>query len=187
MIKSVSATNQSYQICQFGLSYKPKTSDRIFYLPVSTIGCDPPILNRNHLHDIISDLFDGKPTTPGTDPNTPDAWKEHLNCLAVSLIPCLKNEKYDANPSSIGQLFVDFLQFYATFDFENAISVRLGSEMPKLKRREWKFICIEDPFSRFNVSSSVHVKSTFDRIVDVFRSSHDRLISSCSLESLALK
>ncbi|ESN96084.1 hypothetical protein HELRODRAFT_189101 [Helobdella robusta] len=90
------------------------------------------------------------------------------------------NDNDDNNTISVGQLFMDFLDYYGNkFNFErNVISVRLGTTlikaevMEKVKpENQWKFISIEEPFSLQNAARSVHEEAMFAKIRHVFRES----------------
>eukprot|EP00064_Thunnus_orientalis_P006497 superscaffoldBa00000677_g6515 len=72
------------------------------------------------------------------------------------------------NQSSLGELLLGFLKYYAT-DFrwdKQVISVREARTLPKNNSKEWrnKYICVEEPFERNNVARAVHEKVKFDAI-----------------------
>ncbi|XP_047236186.1 poly(A) RNA polymerase GLD2 [Girardinichthys multiradiatus] len=72
------------------------------------------------------------------------------------------------NQSSLGELLLGFLRYYATeFSWDKqVISVRNATTLPKTNSQEWrnKFICVEEPFERTNVARAVHEKLKFDAI-----------------------
>ncbi|KAM3838335.1 poly(A) RNA polymerase GLD2-like [Diretmus argenteus] len=72
------------------------------------------------------------------------------------------------NQSSLGDLLLGFLKYYATvFSWDKqVISVREARALPKTNSREWrdKYICVEEPFERNNVARAVHEKIKFDAI-----------------------
>ncbi|KAG8012080.1 Poly(A) RNA polymerase GLD2 [Nibea albiflora] len=72
------------------------------------------------------------------------------------------------NQSSLGELLLGFLKYYATYFRwdEQVISVREARALPKTNSYEWKnkFICVEEPFERNNVARAVHEKIKFDII-----------------------
>lgn len=79
------------------------------------------------------------------------------------------------NQSSLGELLLGFLKYYAT-DFswdKQVISVREARAFPKNNSKEWnnKFICVEEPFERNNVARAVHEKLKFDAIKAKFAES----------------
>ncbi|XP_026178249.1 poly(A) RNA polymerase GLD2 [Mastacembelus armatus] len=79
------------------------------------------------------------------------------------------------NHSSLGELLLGFLRYYAT-DFrwdKQVISVREGRALPKTNSQGWrnKYICVEEPFERNNVARAVHEKMKFDAIKAQFAES----------------
>ncbi|RCN45318.1 nucleotidyltransferase domain protein, partial [Ancylostoma caninum] len=71
-------------------------------------------------------------------------------------------EKWSENRSSVSQLFVGFLDYYARFDFETQV-VQIRRKKPLLKmEKDWsRSVCIEDPFDlNHNLGSGVTKKST---------------------------
>uniref|UniRef100_A0A8C4NYM5 polynucleotide adenylyltransferase n=1 Tax=Dicentrarchus labrax TaxID=13489 RepID=A0A8C4NYM5_DICLA len=72
------------------------------------------------------------------------------------------------NQSSLGELLLGFLKYYAThFRWDKqVISVREARALPKNNSQEWrnKYICVEEPFERNNVARAVHEKIKFDAI-----------------------
>ncbi|XP_076585883.1 poly(A) RNA polymerase GLD2 [Chaetodon auriga] len=79
------------------------------------------------------------------------------------------------NQSSLGELLLGFLKYYATYFRwdKQVISVREARAFPKTNSKEWrnKFICVEEPFERNNVARAVHEKIKFDAIKDQFSES----------------
>ncbi|XP_068594468.1 poly(A) RNA polymerase GLD2 [Brachionichthys hirsutus] len=79
------------------------------------------------------------------------------------------------NQSSLGELLLGFLRYYAVhFRWnEQVISVREGKVLPKNNYFEWrnKYICVEEPFERNNVARAVHEKIKFDAIKAKFHES----------------
>uniref|UniRef100_A0AAR2LD40 polynucleotide adenylyltransferase n=1 Tax=Pygocentrus nattereri TaxID=42514 RepID=A0AAR2LD40_PYGNA len=72
------------------------------------------------------------------------------------------------NQSSLGDLLLGFLKYFATvFRWDKCvISVREAKALPKPNCREWKdkFICVEEPFDGSNTARAVHEKMKFDDI-----------------------
>uniref|UniRef100_T1HJ60 Uncharacterized protein n=1 Tax=Rhodnius prolixus TaxID=13249 RepID=T1HJ60_RHOPR len=99
------------------------------------------------------------------------------------------------NKQSLGELLVQFFQYYATFDFlQFAISVRLASvipieecrmvRMPKNDPHQWKLICIEEPFDLTNTARSVYDAEKFKHIRNVIARSAHALYQTRNLESI---
>ncbi|EPB69053.1 zinc knuckle [Ancylostoma ceylanicum] len=66
-------------------------------------------------------------------------------------------EKWSENRSSVSQLFVGFLDYYARFDFETQV-IQIRRRKPLLKmEKDWnRSVCIEDPFDlNHNLGSGV--------------------------------
>ncbi|XP_028851116.1 poly(A) RNA polymerase GLD2 [Denticeps clupeoides] len=72
------------------------------------------------------------------------------------------------NQSSLGELVLGFLKYYATtFKWDKyVISVRQATVFPKPYMKEWrnKFICVEEPFDGTNTARAVHQKVKFEAI-----------------------
>lgn len=92
------------------------------------------------------------------------------------------------NKSSLGELFVGFLEYYATkFRWDSqVISVREARALPKIDCPEWrdKFICVEEPFERHNVARAVYEKDKFETIKTKFAESYRILREKKDLNSL---
>ncbi|KAM4746378.1 poly(A) RNA polymerase GLD2 [Anableps anableps] len=92
------------------------------------------------------------------------------------------------NQSSLGELLLGFLRYYATqFSWDKqVISVREATTLPKTNSKEWrnKFICVEEPFERNNVARAVHEKIKFDAIKDRFSESYRLLQGKKDLSSI---
>ncbi|KAF4112942.1 poly(A) RNA polymerase GLD2 [Onychostoma macrolepis] len=126
----------------------------------------------------------------------------YLQTLPEPVIPCLQmdypesfNPKMDIhlvpsgpsniptfvskNQSSLGDLLLGFLKYYATvFKWDkHVISVREAKTLPKTSCREWrdKFICVEEPFDRTNTARAVHEKVKFEAIKAEFTESYQVL------------
>ncbi|XP_068106280.1 poly(A) RNA polymerase GLD2 isoform X2 [Hyperolius riggenbachi] len=114
-----------------------------------------------------------EPVLPSLQKNYPECFNPtmqlHLVHLAPRHIPPYKSK----NESSLGDLFVGFLKYFATeFDWNSKIiSVREGKAMQRTEGIEWrhKFICVEEPFDRTNTARAVHEKMKFDMIQDEFK------------------
>lgn len=141
------------------------------------VGCTPPILPC--LQKEFQHMFD------------PDC-----DIRSLSLNDELPAPFSTKNTQLIGELFVLFLDYYSrVFNFErDAISVRLGRAVPKEvvqyyggpknSPHMWKSLCIEEPFDRTNTARSVYDPMVFDKIIDVFRLSHDKLVQTGDLNSI---
>nr|XP_006626837.2 PREDICTED: poly(A) RNA polymerase GLD2 [Lepisosteus oculatus]XP_015220995.1 PREDICTED: poly(A) RNA polymerase GLD2 [Lepisosteus oculatus]XP_015221003.1 PREDICTED: poly(A) RNA polymerase GLD2 [Lepisosteus oculatus] len=115
----------------------------------------------------------------------------YLQTLPEPVIPCLQREYPECfnpsmdihlvpegprnippytskNESTLGDLFLGFLKYYATvFNWEKyMISVREAKALPRPNSKEWKqkYICVEEPFERSNTARAVHEKVKFDAI-----------------------
>ncbi|XP_048383718.1 poly(A) RNA polymerase GLD2 [Stegostoma tigrinum] len=92
------------------------------------------------------------------------------------------------NSSSLGDLLVGFLRYYATeFDWNNSIiSIREAKVIPKTNEMEWKnkYICVEEPFDRTNTARAVHEKCKFDMIKKEFLQSWHKLKDKRDLFSI---
>ncbi|XP_015252248.1 PREDICTED: poly(A) RNA polymerase GLD2 [Cyprinodon variegatus] len=92
------------------------------------------------------------------------------------------------NQSSLGELLLGFLRYYATvFSWDKqVISVREATTLPKTNSQEWrnKFICVEEPFERNNVARAVHEKMKFDAIKVQFAESYWILHARKDLNSI---
>ncbi|XP_059048004.1 poly(A) RNA polymerase gld-2 homolog A-like [Achroia grisella] len=95
------------------------------------------------------------------------------------------------NRSTLGELFLNMLQYYAEFPYSTmAISVRAGARVPVAECRlarpqrdphQWKLLCVEEPFDLSNTARSVYDPESFERIVSTFRDSHRRLAAGLRL------
>ncbi|XP_035513997.1 LOW QUALITY PROTEIN: poly(A) RNA polymerase GLD2 [Morone saxatilis] len=92
------------------------------------------------------------------------------------------------NQSSLGELLLGFLKYYAThFRWDKqVISVREARALPKNNSQEWrnKYICVEEPFERNNVARAVHEKIKFDAIKAQFAESSRILQQRKDLNSI---
>ncbi|XP_014848343.1 PREDICTED: poly(A) RNA polymerase GLD2 isoform X1 [Poecilia mexicana] len=92
------------------------------------------------------------------------------------------------NQSSLGELLLGFLRYYATrFSWDKqVISVRQATILPKTNSKEWrnKFICVEEPFEGSNVARAVHEKIKFDAIKKCFSESYQMLNERKDLASI---
>lgn len=102
-----------------------------------------------------------------------------------------KNE----NAQSLGELFMQFLEYYANFDYtQYAISVRTASVIPiesarvarsyKNDPHHWRQLCIEEPFDLTNTARSVFDADIFEQIKSVFSTSWRRLKDTNDLGSI---
>lgn len=111
------------------------------------------------------------------DPSVP-LHRVHLGSLQIP--PYLSK-----NTSTLGDLFLGFLKYYATdYNWDALlISVRDAKAMQRPSNIEWKdkFICIEEPFDRTNTARAVHEKIKFDKIKEEFQKSYEKLRSNKDL------
>ncbi|KPP77957.1 poly(A) RNA polymerase GLD2-like [Scleropages formosus] len=115
-------------------------------------------------------------------PVIPCLQKDYPECFSVSMDIHLVPEGpkgippfISKNQSTLGDLFLGFLKYYAKeFNWDKLmISVREADALPKPNCREWKnkFICVEEPFDRSNTARAVHEKVKFDAIKAEFTES----------------
>lgn len=99
------------------------------------------------------------------------------------------------NKQPLGELLLQFYQYYAGFDFlKYAISVRLASVIPveecrhvrslKNDPHQWKFLCIEEPFDLTNTARSVYDPDKFDHIRSVILRTAQSLMKTKKFESM---
>ncbi|KAM9742898.1 poly(A) RNA polymerase GLD2 isoform 1-T4 [Menidia menidia] len=129
------------------------------------------------------------------EPVIPSLQRDYPECfnpsIEINMVP--EGPKHippynSRNRSSLGELLVGFLRYYA-IDFrwdQQVISVREASTFPKDNSLEWrnKFICVEEPFERNNVARAVHEKIKFDTIKAQFAESYRILRLSGDLNSI---
>lgn len=135
----------------------------------------------------------------------------YLQTLSQPVLPCLQRDYPDCfnpvmdidlvpegpkrvppyvsrNQSSLGELLLGFLRYYAT-DFrwdKQMISVREARTLPINNSKEWrnKYICVEEPFERNNVARAVHEKIKFEKIKAQFEESSRILQQRKDLNSI---
>ncbi|XP_053530544.1 poly(A) RNA polymerase GLD2 [Ictalurus punctatus] len=116
------------------------------------------------------------------DPVIPCLQKDYPECfnpvMDIHLVPeGPKNIPpfVSKNQSSLGDLLLGFLKYYATvFRWDKyIISVREAKALPKANCWEWrsKFLYVEEPFDGSNTARAVHEKIKFDAIKAVFAES----------------
>ncbi|KAM6931393.1 poly(A) RNA polymerase GLD2 [Xenentodon cancila] len=105
----------------------------------------------------------------------PDCFDPFMDIDTVPERPKCIPPYISRNQSSLGDLLLGFLKYYATeFSWDkHVISVRLARALPRGKFHEWRkrFICVEEPFERNNVARAVHEKLKFDAIKAQFAES----------------
>lgn len=109
-----------------------------------------------------------EPVLPSLQRDYPECFNPLLDINAVPEGPKHIPPYISRNQSSLGELLLGFLKYYAT-DFrwdKQVISVREARTIPKNNSKEWrnKYICVEEPFERNNVARAVHEKVKFDAI-----------------------
>ncbi|XP_033828756.1 poly(A) RNA polymerase GLD2 [Periophthalmus magnuspinnatus] len=124
----------------------------------------------------------------------PSLQRDHPACFDPSLdldmvpdashrVPHYKSK----NKSSLGDLFLGFLKYYAyKFRWDSkVISVRDAITFAKVSP-DWrgKFICVEEPFEMHNVARAVHEKAKFDAIKARFDESYQILNEARDLSLL---
>ncbi|XP_038558436.1 poly(A) RNA polymerase GLD2 [Micropterus salmoides] len=130
-----------------------------------------------------------------SDPVLPSLQRDYPECfnpsMEIDMVP--EGTKHvppyiSRNQSSLGELLLGFLKYYAT-DFrwdKQVISVREARALPKNNSQEWrnKYICVEEPFERNNVARAVHEKVKFDAIKAQFVESYRILQQRKDLNSI---
>lgn len=115
------------------------------------------------------------PVLPSLQMDYPECFNPFLDIDTVPERPKNIPAYNSRNQSSLGELLLGFLKYYATsFRWDSlVISVREARALPKSTSQEWKnkFICIEEPFERNNVARAVHEKIKFDIIKAQFAES----------------
>ncbi|XP_019956470.1 poly(A) RNA polymerase GLD2 isoform X2 [Paralichthys olivaceus] len=129
------------------------------------------------------------------EPVLPSLQRDHPECfnplMDINMVP--EGPKHippyiSRNQSSLGDLLVGFLKYYATnFRWDKqVISIREARAFPKNNSKEWrnKYICVEEPFERNNVARAVHEKFKFDTIKAQFAESFRILQERKDLNSI---
>ncbi|KAM8793623.1 poly(A) RNA polymerase GLD2-like [Eudromia elegans] len=116
-----------------------------------------------------------EPILPSLQKNYPDSFDPTMQLHLVHHAPCSIPPYLSKNGSSLGDLLIGFLKYYATeFDWNHQmISVREAKAIPRPDGIEWrnKYICVEEPFDGTNTARAVHEKQKFDIIKDEFMKS----------------
>uniref|UniRef100_UPI0037E8F4C5 poly(A) RNA polymerase GLD2 n=1 Tax=Semicossyphus pulcher TaxID=241346 RepID=UPI0037E8F4C5 len=116
-----------------------------------------------------------EPVLPSLQKDYPECFNPFMDIDMVPEGPKHIPPYISKNQSSLGELLLGFLKYYAT-DFswdKQMISVREAKALPKNNSHEWrnKYICVEEPFERNNVARAVHEKIKFDAIKAQFAES----------------
>ncbi|XP_064032936.1 poly(A) RNA polymerase GLD2 isoform X2 [Pogoniulus pusillus] len=113
-----------------------------------------------------------EPILPSLQKNYPESFDPAMQLHLVHRTPRTIPPYISMNGSSLGDLLIGFLKYYATeFDWSRQmISVREAKAVPRPDGTEWrsKFICIEEPFDRTNTARAVHEKQKFNFIRSEF-------------------
>ena len=186
-VKTWAKANRINDASQQTLSSYSLTLMTVFFLQTRQPPIVPPQLFAECVVRAIPSMQTA-PTTPMTDPQSPDELDRQLEALESEMTQYLagfRNEAPASSDPSLGQLFVDFLDFYARFDFaKQAVSVRTGTLIPKKLHFRWKDWCVEEPFTQYNASDAVYDVHKFRCIVDVFKSSHAKILSTGDFASV---
>ncbi|XP_029295582.1 poly(A) RNA polymerase GLD2 [Cottoperca gobio] len=129
-----------------------------------------------------------EPVLPSLQRDYPDYFYPFMDIDMVPEGPKHIPPYRSRNESSLGELLLGFLKYYAT-DFRwdrQVISVREAKALPKNNSQTWrnKFICVEEPFERNNVARAVHEKMKFDAIKAEFAESYRILQDRKDLNSI---
>ncbi|KAM9359857.1 poly(A) RNA polymerase GLD2 [Symphorus nematophorus] len=130
-----------------------------------------------------------------TEPVLPSLQRDYPECfnpfMDIDMVP--EGPKHippyiSRNQSSLGELLLGFLKYYALYFRwdKQVISVREARALPKTNSLEWrnKYICVEEPFERNNVARAVHEKIKFEAIKDQFAESWRTLQQRKDLNSI---
>ncbi|CAI9545777.1 unnamed protein product, partial [Staurois parvus] len=111
-----------------------------------------------------------EPVLPSLQKDYPECFNPSMQLHLVHLAPRHIPKYQSKNSTSLGDLFVGFLKYFATeFDWtDKIISVREGKAVQRTDGIEWrhKYICVEEPFDRTNTARAVHEKLKFDIVQD---------------------
>ncbi|XP_055606068.1 poly(A) RNA polymerase gld-2 homolog B-like [Uranotaenia lowii] len=124
----------------------------------------------------------------------PDKFVRMSDISHLDLMEAMEPYKND-NTQTIGELFLQFLEYYANFDYSlYAISVRTASVIPiesarvarsyKNDPHHWRQLCIEEPFDLTNTARSVFDADIFEQIKAVFSTCWRRLKDTNDLSSV---
>ncbi|XP_053695202.1 poly(A) RNA polymerase gld-2 homolog B-like [Sabethes cyaneus] len=124
----------------------------------------------------------------------PDKFVRMSDISSIDLTETMEPYKNE-NSMPIGELFLQFLEYYANFDYTHyAISVRTGSvisiESARVARsykndpHHWRQLCIEEPFDLTNTARSVFDADIFEQIKSVFSTCWRRLKDTNDLNSI---
>ncbi|KAJ4941589.1 hypothetical protein JOQ06_011467 [Pogonophryne albipinna] len=129
-----------------------------------------------------------EPVLPSLQMDYPDSFFPLMDIDMVPEGPKHVPPYISSNQSSLGELLLGFLGYYATvFSWDRkVISVREAKAFPKNNSPTWrnKFICVEEPFERNNVARAVHEKIKFDAIKAEFAVSYRILEDVQDLNSI---
>lgn len=129
-----------------------------------------------------------EPILPSLQKIYPESFSTSVQLHLIHQVPCNVPPYLSKNESSLGDLLLGFLKYYATeFDWNTQmISVREAKAIPRPDDMEWrgKYICVEEPFDGTNTARAVHEKQKFDMIKDQFLKSWQRLKNKRDLNSV---
>ncbi|XP_010602433.1 poly(A) RNA polymerase GLD2 isoform X2 [Fukomys damarensis] len=129
-----------------------------------------------------------EPILPSLQKIYPESFSPAIQLHLVHQAPCNIPPYLSKNESSLGDLLLGFLKYYATeFDWSSQmVSVREAKAIPRPDGIEWrnKYICVEEPFDGTNTARAVHEKQKFDMIKDQFLKSFHRLKNKRDLNSI---
>ncbi|XP_069887303.1 poly(A) RNA polymerase GLD2 isoform X2 [Dipodomys merriami] len=129
-----------------------------------------------------------EPILPSLQKIYPESFSPAIQLHLVHQAPCNVPPYLSKNESSLGDLLLGFLKYYAIeFDWNTQmISVREAKAIPRPDGIEWrnKYICVEEPFDGTNTARAVHEKQKFDMIKDQFLKSWQKLKNKRDLNSI---
>ncbi|XP_040397026.1 poly(A) RNA polymerase GLD2 isoform X4 [Cygnus olor] len=165
------------------VKFRDKVSCMEFDLNVNNIvGIRNTFLLRTYAYTLP------EPILPSLQKKYPESFDPTMQLHLVHQVPCTIPPYLSKNESSLGDLLIGFLKYYATeFDWSHQmISVREAKAIPRPDGIAWrnKFICIEEPFDGTNTARAVHEKQKFDFIKDEFFRSWQMLRNKKNLNSI---
>lgn len=129
-----------------------------------------------------------EPILPSLQKNYPECFNPAMQLHLVHHAPRNIPQYVSKNGSSLGDLLVGFLKYFAIqFDWKNKmISVREGKAVQRTDGIEWrnKYICVEEPFDRTNTARAVHEMQKFEMIQEEFMKAWVRLRDNRDLNSV---
>uniref|UniRef100_A0A1A8ESK6 polynucleotide adenylyltransferase n=1 Tax=Nothobranchius korthausae TaxID=1143690 RepID=A0A1A8ESK6_9TELE len=127
------------------------------------------------------------------EPVLPSLQRDHPDCfdplMEIDSVP--ESSSYvpsysSRNESSLGELFLGFLQYYSTQFSWSELVISVKEATTFLKTKSWgnKPICVEEPFDGKNVARAVYEKVKFKAIKAQFVESYHSLFAKMDLNAI---